>query len=152
MKALSALVFMAMLSLGSMAFLAPTTAFADNTTPSTNTTNQQTNQQTNTTSSDLKCTALPQAICDLAKKGGGTNSTDSAVFKLLEWVIGILTAGVVVLAVAAFVYAGILYSSASDNAQQITKAKDIMTQTVIGLVVFALIATALEWLVPGGVF
>lgn len=103
---------------------------------------------------DLTCTVLPQSICNMAKgqSSGNPTSKDSAVLALLQWVIGILTAGVGVVAVAAFVYAGIMYSSADGKADQVKKAKDIMQNTVIGLVVFAVMALALQWIIPGGVF
>ena len=55
----------------------------------------------------LTCTVLPQNICDMAQKqSAGNTSKDSAVLALLQWVIGILTAGVGVAAVAAFIFAG----------------------------------------------
>lgn len=104
---------------------------------------------------DLKCTVLPQSICDKAKDDNGSgapNSSNSAVLNLLQWAIAILTAGVGVAAVAAFVYAGILYSSADGSSEQVKKSKDVMVNTVIGLVVFAVMALALQWIIPGGVF
>ena len=103
----------------------------------------------------LTCTVLPKSVCDLAQKkdsGGDVNSSNSAVLALLQWVIGILTGGVGVAAVAAFIYAGIMYSSADGSAEQVKNAKNIMQNTVIGLVVFAVMAIAIEWLIPGGVF
>lgn len=102
-------------------------------------------------SADLQCTVLPQDICSKATNSDGS-SNNSAVLSLLQWAIGILAGGVGVAAVAAFVYAGIVYSSADGKAEQVKKAKDIMTNTVIGLVVFAAMALALQWLIPGGVF
>lgn len=101
------------------------------------------------------CTVLPQNICDMAKNksdGDSPTSQNSAVLALLQWAIGILTAGVGIAAVGAFIFAGILYSSADGSAEQVKKAKGIMTNTVIGLVVFAVMALALVWIIPGGVF
>ena len=71
---------------------------------------------------------------------------------VLEWAIAVLTAGVGVVAVGAFVYAGIMYASADSKAEQVKKAKDIMVQTIIGLAAFAVLATLLLWLIPGGIF
>lgn len=104
---------------------------------------------------DLKCTVLPQSICNMAKdksSGDSPTSKNSAILALLQWAIGILTAGVGVVAVAAFIYAGILYSGADGSAEVVKKSKSIMQNTVIGLVLFAGMALALIWLVPGGVF
>lgn len=97
----------------------------------------------------LECSVLPASFCSSATED---NPKKSVVFTLLEWVLGIMSAGVGIVAVAAFVYAGIMYSSASNKPDQVKKAKDIMTQTVIGLVVFAIMALVIQWLVPGGVF
>ena len=109
-----------------------------------------------TAAAELDCAILPQSFCKTAdddlKKGERATSKNSATFMLLEWVLGILTAGIGIVAIGAFVYAGIMYSSASGNAEQVKKAKDIMLQTVIGLVVFAAIGIVLVWLIPGGVF
>lgn len=103
---------------------------------------------------ELQCAVLPSKFCQAATQAPSERSTskNSAVFMVLEWVLGIMTAGVGVAAIAAFVYAGIMYSSADGRAEQVKKAKDIMLQTVIGLVAFAIMALALQYLIPGGVF
>ena len=104
----------------------------------------------------LTCSILPQQFCKAANKDLGedtqANSKNSAVFMILEWVLAILTGGVLIVAIAAFVWAGILYSSAGGSADKVKKAKDIITQTIIGLVLFAALALGLTWLIPGGVF
>lgn len=101
---------------------------------------------------NLKCSVLPQSICNMAKNKSGNSSSDSAVLSLLEWVLAILTGGVGVVAVGMFAYAGILYSSSDGDSSQVKKAKDLMLNIVIGLTVFAAMAIAIEWLIPGGVF
>lgn len=103
---------------------------------------------------ELKCAVLRPKFCQTAtqKPSDHPTSKNSAVFMVLEWVLGIMTAAVGVVAIVAFVYAGIMYSSADGRAEQVKKAKDIMLQTVIGLVAFALMALVLQWLLPGGIF
>lgn len=103
----------------------------------------------------LECSVLPDQFCSAANGPSGSgqaNSSNSGIFMFLQWVLAILTGGVGIVAIGAFVWAGILYSSASGNAEQVNKAKGMMTQTVIGLVVFGAIALALTWLIPGGIF
>jgi len=102
----------------------------------------------------LTCAVLPQSICDKAQSNSpaGNTSDTSAVLALLQWVISILTASVGVAAVGAFIFAGITYASADGSAEQVKKAKNIMKNTVIGLVTFAVMALALQFIVPGGVF
>jgi hypothetical protein len=54
--------------------------------------------------------------------------------------------------VGALIYAGIMYASASGQSAQITKAKTIITDVVIGLVAYGFMAIILNWLIPGGIF
>lgn len=96
------------------------------------------------------CTILPQAICNAAVQDSGS-AKDSGIFRLLIWIINVLTGLVGIVAVGVLVYAGILYASAGDNSQQIASAKGMITNTVIGIVAFALMFFALNWLIPGGV-
>lgn len=102
----------------------------------------------------LTCNILWQGFCDAATgpSSGKADSSNSGIYMVLQWALAILTAGVGVVAVAAFVYAGIMYSSADNKPDQVKKAKDIITQTTIGLVVFAAMALVLAWLIPGGIF
>jgi hypothetical protein len=71
---------------------------------------------------------------------------------MLRIVLQIMTAGVGVAAVGGIVYAAVLYTSAGDAADQVKKAKTIITDVVIGLVAYALMFLLLNWLIPGGVF
>ena len=100
-------------------------------------------------SGNLDCSVLPDALC---KSGNGNTNEGGAIMELLKWVLRIMTAGVGVVAVAALVYAGILYSSASDKQDQMKKSKDMIMNTIIGLVLYALMFIILNYLIPGGVF
>lgn len=94
---------------------------------------------------EVDCAVLPDAIC---KPADGTNS----IMEIINLGIIILTAGVGVVAVGAFIWAGVLYASAGDSAESVTKAKDMMKNTAIGLVLYGIMFLALNWLVPGGIF
>ena len=98
-------------------------------------------------SAATECGGVTTSIisCSSAK-----DSTGSPVVALLVVAIQILTGLIGIIAIGALVYAGILYSSASDNSQQVQQAKDIIKNTVIGLVTFAAMALALNFLIPGG--
>ena len=50
------------------------------------------------------------------------------------------------------VIAGIQYLTAGGNEAQVTKAKNRLIQVVIGLIAYGLMATVLNFLIPGGVF
>ena len=87
------------------------------------------------------------------KDGDGKIETEeNAIWGLLLMVLNILTAGVGIVAVAGIVYGSILYTTAEDKADQVKKATDIITNVVIGLVLFALMWSGLNFIVPGGVF
>ncbi len=98
-----------------------------------------------------ECASVDTTIiqCD-SKKSGDTQ--ESGIWSLLLIMINILTAGVGVMAVAGFIYAAVLWSTAEDKADQLNKAKSILTNTCIGLIAFALMYSLLQFLVPGGIF
>ncbi|NCU37964.1 hypothetical protein EOL96_02805 [Candidatus Saccharibacteria bacterium] len=92
----------------------------------------------------LDCAILPDAICKKSETADGTKI-------LLVWVLNILTAGVGIVAIGTLVYAGILYSSAGGSSEQISKAKKLITDVAIGIIVFAMMYFALIWLLPGAI-
>lgn len=75
----------------------------------------------------------------------------SGVWFLLNIVLNIMAVGVGVAAIGGLVFAAILYASAADNQEQVKKAKDIITNVVIGIVLFAVMFIAVNYLVPGGI-
>lgn len=100
--------------------------------------------------SALTCSVLPDSICNKAESKD-SNPSNNGTFALLIAIIQILTAGVGIAATGALVYAGVLYASAGGTADQVSKAKKIITDTVIGLIVFGLMFLLLNFLIPGGV-
>lgn len=87
--------------------------------------------------------------CD-ADNSGDLNK--NGIWALLLIVINVMTAGVGVLAVAGIVYGSILYTTAEDKADQVNQAITIIRNVVIGLIAFALMWAALNFIIPGGVF
>lgn len=87
--------------------------------------------------------------CD-ADNSGGTRS--NGLWQLLLIVVNILTAGIGIVAVGGIVYAAVLYTTAGDKADQVKQAVDIIVNVVIGLILFALMWSLLNFIVPGGVF
>lgn len=80
--------------------------------------------------------------------GSGTNG----MWAILLIVINVLTAGVGILAVGGIVYGALLWTTAEDKADQLSKAKTVITDVVIGIIAFALLYSGLQFLIPGGVF
>lgn len=104
------------------------------------------------TAAALDCSVLPQVICDAAESKGADDVSDTAIWRLLIWVLNIMIALVGLAATGAIIYAGVLYSSAGGNAENVAKAKKIITNTAIGIAAFGLMYLALNWLIPGGIF
>lgn len=71
------------------------------------------------------------------------------IMELLKLVVKILFYGLGAAAVVGVVIAGIMYLTARDNEQQVTKAKTRLLEIVIGLVAWALMYTVLYFLIPG---
>lgn len=97
-------------------------------------------------------TNIECAIIDCSGYNSTDSLEDSGVWRILELLINIMLAGVGVAAVIGIVYGAILYTSAGGNPEQVKKAMEIIRNTVIGIVAFALMWSVLQWLIPGGVF
>lgn len=74
------------------------------------------------------------------------------IFFILKLILTVMTYGVGILATIGFVVSGYQYLTAKDDVSKVQKAKDRMVQIVIGLVVYAVMWSALQFLLPGGVF
>lgn len=80
------------------------------------------------------------------------SAQDTGVWGLLLLIINIMTAGVGILAVGGIVWGAILYASSSVNAEQTKRAKLIIRDVAIGIVAYAAMYLALNFLIPGGIF
>lgn len=100
-----------------------------------------------------KCGNVDTAIisCDQTNdKSKGVQG--NGVWGLLLIAINILTAGVGIAAVGGLILAGITYATASNDQNKIVKAKEMIYNVVLGIVMFALMWSFLQYLIPGGVF
>lgn len=77
---------------------------------------------------------------------------EDGIYLILNVVLTVLTFGVGILGTLGIVIAGIQYATATDNAQQIAKAKARIAQIVIGLAIWGTLYVFLSWLIPGGLF
>ncbi len=100
----------------------------------------------------LECSVLPSSICDKADAGDTSDVSQTGVWALLLFAVQVMTAGVFLLAIAGVVYGAVLFTTAAGNAEQVKKGRMIITNTVIGMLAFALMYALLQWLIPGGVF
>ena len=99
------------------------------------------------------CMGVKTSIIDCKDSSGKDAKTgEEAIYNILGMVIKIMTGVIGLVAVAAVVYGAILYGSASDNPENIKKAKEIWTNVVIGLIAFAFMVSILNFIIPGGVW
>lgn len=81
----------------------------------------------------------------------GTKTGLGAINGLITMTINILSVLVGTVAVAGLGYAAILYAGAQDNGNQVSEAKTIVRNIVIGLVLYVFTIAILNWLIPGGI-
>ena len=99
------------------------------------------------------CMGVETSIINCDNGSGKDAKTgEEAIYNILGMVIKIMTGVIGLVAVAAVVYGAILYGSASDNPENIKKAKEIWTNVVIGLIAFAFMVSILNFIIPGGVW
>lgn len=99
-----------------------------------------------------KCGGVDTAIISCQADNGTGKIEDNAIWKILLLVLNIMTAGVGILAVGGIAYGTVLYTSAGDKADQVKKAKDMFVNVAIGLLVYGLMYSILQFLIPGGLF
>ena len=107
-----------------------------------------------TVSYAAKCGDIETSIikCDSKYKKDENSVEKNPIWAILIMTIKIMSVGVGILAVGGLVWGGILYASAADRADQVKQAITIITNVVIGLLLFVFLAAIVNFLVPGGVF
>lgn len=98
------------------------------------------------------CGDVEVAYLECQTDDSGDPVQDSALWAILTIVLNIMIGAVGIAAVGGLVYAAIMYSSAQDNASQVQQAKDVIRNVIIGLVMFLIMWTGLQYLIPGGIF
>lgn len=93
---------------------------------------------------------------DKPKNGGGDENAIlkdvNSIEELLNIALVTVSSGVGLLAIGSLIYAGVLYASAGANSSQVAKAKEMIRNTVIGIIAYTVMWAFLQWLIPGGVF
>lgn len=93
------------------------------------------------------------------KSCGGTSTalidcddSENGLVSLIKMVVGILYTVIGILAVVMVMAAGVVYATAGENANQVSLAKTMIRNTVIGILLYVFMTVILNFLVPGGVF
>lgn len=98
------------------------------------------------------CGGVKTAVLSCPDSFNGQGGIEkSGVMGILTVVVNIMAAAVGILAIGAFVYAGIVYASAADSQEKVKQARGIIFNTVIGLVLFIALYALVNFIVPGGV-
>ena len=82
----------------------------------------------------------------------GNSGDGCGVFSILNLIIDILSIGIGIVGVIGITIVGIEYMSAKGNSERTTKAKRRMFEIIVGLVIYALLWSILNFLLPGGSF
>lgn len=90
--------------------------------------------------------------CDKKYDAKSEKAEKNPIWGILIMAIKIMSVGVGILAVGGLVWGGILYASAADRADQVKQAITIITNVIIGLLLFVFLAAIVNFLIPGGVF
>src|SRR5688572_22009018 len=101
----------------------------------------------------LLCLCIPQAAYAATSNVCGTAGTNcnSFVTTYINPIILLLTGLVGVVAVISIIVAGIQYSTSADDPGAVTKAKQRIFNTVLGLIAYIFLFAFLNYLVPGGI-
>ena len=97
------------------------------------------------------CGGVETAYIDCGDGVDNSTVETSAIWRVLEIVLNIMIGGVAIAAVGGIVYAAIIYASAQDNASQVSQAKEMIRNVIIGLALFIAMWAGLQYLIPGGV-
>lgn len=84
--------------------------------------------------------------------GQSSNIQNNPIFVYLKEFLYFLAGGVGLAVVGGIVTGAYLYITARANASQTEKGKDIIINSVIGLLLFIFMYAILQFLIPGGVF
>lgn len=91
--------------------------------------------------------AAPADVC-----GPSSTNCNKFITEFVNPAIIVLTALVGIAAIISIIYAGIQYASSADDPGAVSKAKQRIFNTIIGLVAYIFLFAFLNYLVPGGIF
>lgn len=98
------------------------------------------------------CGGVPTSIIECPDDNPEEGVEGTAIWSVLEIILGIMTGLVAVAALGGIVWGAVLYTSAGGSSEQIKKAMTIFTNVVIGVIAYAAMYTLSNFLIPGGIF
>ncbi len=107
----------------------------------------------------LLCLLLPATALavngqqvDVCGTSSGAANCNVFIEKYINPLVLVLTTLVGIAAVLSIIIAGIQYSASADDPGTVTKAKQRIFNTIIGLVTYIFLLALFNWLIPGGIF
>lgn len=97
-----------------------------------------------------KCATYQKEACGCT--GRNLNTENCGIIYYFWLIINIMSGLAALALVASLVVAGIQWTTAGDNPQQITAAKARITNVLIAALALIFMYSLLQWLVPGGIF
>jgi hypothetical protein len=91
-----------------------------------------------------KCATLLADFCKPGDRGG------AGIFALLKLIINILTVGIGIVATIGIVISAIQYITAREKEDQAKKARTRIFEIVLGMIIWAVMWVAVNFLMPGG--
>ena len=98
------------------------------------------------------CGGAKTSVVNCDQGAGGTTVDSTGLWGLLILVINILSAGVAIAAIGGVVYGSIMYTTSGGSVEQTKKARAIIANTIVGIVLYIAMWAFLNYIVPGGVF
>ena len=74
-----------------------------------------------------------------------------AIATVLRIAVNILSVIIGVAAVGGLAWASVLYAKAQDNSGNVSEARELIRNIVIGILLYGFLVAIVNWLVPGGV-
>ncbi len=75
----------------------------------------------------------------------------TAIASVLKLIINVLTVLIGIAAVGGIAWAAILYAKAEDNQSNVSEARTLIRNIVIGILLYGFLIAIVNWLVPGGI-
>lgn len=96
---------------------------------------------------DSQCGSVKTNLIACKKNG----PAGQALGDVLKIIISVLTVIIGIAATGGLAWAAILYAKAEDNAGNVSEAKTLIRNIVIGILLYGFMVAIVNWLVPGGV-
>ena len=96
--------------------------------------------------------STPDSLSHKCSDGSSPTVEDGGVWGILMLVINILSAGVGIAAVGGVAYGSILYTTSGGSVEQTKKARAIIANTIVGIVLYVAMWALLNYMIPGGLF